>query len=127
MLIAVLGVLYIILKTWKDQSTRMVFLDVSLVLILVTAVPKIVHAQYVFWSIPILLYILALPVKKKYFGWLVLGVIAFILTQYDMLFPDLFFGVIKPITLGLVIIFCLVLMLRSPQWNGNVVKYYGED
>lgn len=110
--------LVLLLYTWLVKQQNWL-LEVLLWLIWLFLAAQVVQMQYVLWLIPVLLYVIVKPTTQRYWvitaGSIVLGMIL-VLFNKSIGLPDLLFGVIKPITLGMLMIMVgLICLLVKPH------------
>lgn len=119
MLLTVGLLCFIAVLLWRRRELMKredVLLEMSLLFALVTFMPKIVHAQYVFWLIPFMLWLMTKEWKEQeHWKWLILGWLSFGLIMFNDRLPDLLLGVIKPITLGVGILFTVLVVVARKK------------
>lgn len=125
-LLVVIGV--IIYRERKILTLHSIILDYSLLIVFVLLTSNIVHKQYVFWLIPLLLYCIHWPLKKHYLPLHGAAILSFILLFWDraLHLPYLFGGIVKPVTCGIVLLFIISLLLRT-QWFKKIVPISYEN
>lgn len=104
---------WVILKNRRAFTTQKILLDFSLILAALLLVGRIVHHEYVLWLVPAIIFM----IRERIWN-LVAGMII-ILMFYSWIFPELLFGILKPVTLGLIVLFVSLIIFSVKQYGNQ--------
>ncbi len=129
------SLLFVGWNLWKHRFKETGYhymLDFSLIILFFILLSKNVHAQYLFWILPVLFWILSLPFKKEYITLFTIGGIILLFTQFVWILPEWasFIGFIKLHTLGALLLSIVTILIRSKRWYKKIpelAKYNTTD
>lgn len=117
MLITFLGIAWLLFKKRNDHDRATYLLDYGLMICFVLLFAKIVHQQYHLWILPVLFYLWHFPIKRRFIWLHAISVLVLLLTQFgkELPLPGIDTWILKPQTIGIIIVFATIIALRS-QW-----------
>ncbi len=115
---------WLIFKKRNEHDPITYLLDYGLMMCFVLLFAKIVHQQYHLWIVPIVLYLWHFPFQKRFIWLHGISILAFLLTQFgkDLSIPGIDLWVLKPQTIGIIMIFGTIIALRSDWFKKFYVK-----
>lgn len=97
----------------EEKGMAHVMLDYTLILLFILLFSKNIHRAFFIWLLPVLLYMFKFPLMKSYLWVHGLGVIIFVSLMYYEQLEDLIgLFYVRPATISMVLLLCLVLFLR---------------
>lgn len=101
-------------KKKQEAAKHHDLLDYSLIMLFFLFFAKAIHQQYHFWILPLILLLMSYPLKKKYWSYHAVAVLALILTQFWKQFgltaDAVYF--FKPATAGMLMLCVVAVLLR---------------
>ncbi len=119
--LVLLLVAFLIIKNRKHFNKLYAVIDYGLMIGFILLFAKMVHQQYHFWIIPVILLLISLPLKKKNIWMHIAAIVALLLTQFgkELPLPYIDSWYIKPQTLGNLLLFTIMVL-----WSTILPKKY---